>query len=154
MAGSVGLVSIMINPGLSLLSLMARSQLPRQRPVAEERPLGTLEPQFVSRMVQSVLALALQPFSRLWPGTHVKPLHSDLATVPGGRIVGQLPKPLRAHLLIPSAARLAKAADWVGHSYSSGSHKFPSKGSVHLGIKHPIKPSGRNAAFTSLSRPF
>lgn len=41
---------------------MAQSQLPRQRPMTEERPLGTLEPQFVSRMVQSVLALALQPF--------------------------------------------------------------------------------------------
>lgn len=54
--------------------------------------------------------------------------------------MGQLPKSLKAHLLIPSAVQASQDSDWVGHSYSSDSQsQFPSKVSAHLSIKHSIK---------------
>lgn len=82
---------------------------------------------------------------------HVKPLHSDLATVPGGRIVGQLPKPLKAHLLIPSAA-------WAGQGCSLGGSQLELRFPKQLSIQGLCTPRhqtlhkvlGARILFTSL----
>lgn len=53
--------------------------------------------------------------------------YSNLATVPGGRSMGQLPKPLKAHLLIPSAVQVSQGCRLGGSQLQL---RFPKRVSI------------------------